>query len=156
MKLPPVAIQLVDLPENEQILLEEYKLIVAERRFIMTRYMQSLIFYPVVMGYAFKELLSAPSLRASVLFSLFMIGVNSVYWYAANRFRSMAYHALDREMILAKHLHTQLPHPMIWGYHAGVSAFTFTFILVGVILLGKTLHVLPPMGGGPISFGLSF
>ena len=153
--LPDDPIPREDLPTNEQLILAEYKLIVKERRFVMTRYIQSLIVYPVIMGYSFKELLAAQSPLASVLFSIFMISANSVYWYLANHFRSMAYHALNRETVIAHRLKLQYPHPMIWGYRAGVSAFVIAYLLVGVILFLKVLHpeLLPPAPHTPSELG---
>lgn len=119
---------------------EEYKLIVAERRFIMTRYMQGLVFYPVIMGYAFRELLYAESLVTSFLFALFMVSVNWIAQVAAKHFRSMAYHALNREKILAEHFNVQKPHPMIWGYRLGVTLFRIAYILILAVIVVKVLN----------------
>lgn len=144
----PVA--LATLSDNEQIVLEEYKLIVAERRFVMERYIQGLVIYSVVMGYSFKELLIAPTAEASVLLSLFVFALNTAYWYSANKFRSMAYHALNRERTIAVSLNVQLPHPMIWGYYVGIWAFVTAYLLVAVILYLKILFpgLLPPARPG--------
>ncbi|HVG20208.1 MAG TPA: hypothetical protein VNI02_14255 [Blastocatellia bacterium] len=120
--------------------MEEYKIIVSERRFIMTRYMQSLIFYPVIMGYSFKELLGSQSRWSLVLFAIFMVLVNTAFFYSAINFRSMAYHALDREMILADHLGVQRPHPMIWGYYTGIYGLTVAYILVIIVVWMKIAH----------------
>jgi hypothetical protein len=125
---------------DKEIVLEEYKLIVSERRFIMARYMQSLIFYPVIFAYAFRELLYAPTIAATIMIGIFMFSINTAYLYAAHNFRSMAYHALDREMILANHLKVQHPHPMIWGYYAGIVILIVTYIGTIILLLIKVRH----------------
>jgi hypothetical protein len=145
-----MGLQSKPIPEDkilssEEMVLEEYKLIVSERRFIMVRYMQSLIFYPVIFAYAFRELIYAQTVWTTIVVAVFIFFINAAYLYGAINFRSMAYHALNREMILAEHLKVQLPHPMIWGYYAGIVILIVTYIGTVVLILIKVYrpHWLP-------------
>ncbi|PYP86458.1 MAG: hypothetical protein DMF61_13315 [Blastocatellia bacterium AA13] len=131
----------LSISSDGELILEEYKHLIAERRFIMTRYMQFLIFYPIIVGYSFKELLSAESIRTALLIMLFIFLVNSVCVYGATRFRSMAYHALDREVLLADKLGMQRPHPK-WGYRAGMYSFIVCYGLTILIILGRIFNYL--------------
>jgi hypothetical protein len=138
VRQPPQALDRV--PVDKNIALEEYKLLISERRFIMERYMQSLILYPVIVGYTFKELLAAQSSVTAIAFAVFIMVVNSGYLYAVNHFRSMAYHAIRREERIARFLKMQLPHSYMWGYYAGVGAFTTTYVLALCLLVVKLLQ----------------
>ena len=94
----------------------------------MARYIQSLIIYPVIMGYGFQQILTQSRL-VSVLLAIFMILVNTIFLFGANGFRSMAYHALNREKLVCDGLGVQYPHPMIWGYYGGVCGFLIAYLL---------------------------
>ncbi len=100
--------------------LEEYKQVVAERRFVMTRYMQALGLYLMLAGFAARELAGARSrFLATLLLAVFTI-FNALAIYVAGRFRSMAYRAMRREMILAAEHKLEPMHELFWGYSAGL------------------------------------
>ncbi|MBI3265379.1 MAG: hypothetical protein HYZ58_19795 [Acidobacteria bacterium] len=103
--------------------LEEYKLLDQQARFVMTSYMQALALYLALVGIGLREVLQAKgNFRIIVLTSALTCG-NVLAVYAARHFRCMAYHALNRQSALAKQLNFQAPYPMLWGYHVGISSF---------------------------------
>jgi hypothetical protein len=136
--------------EDKEILLEEYRQLVGERRFVMTRYMQTLIFYPVVMGYSFVELVSFQSRFTAALIAVFMLVANTIFLYGADKFRSMAYHALNREAVIAHHLRTQKPHPMLWGYYFGIAAVVLGYLVIIVVFYVKMFHPEWALVGGQL------
>ncbi len=125
-----------DYPLDNKQILEEYKLLIEERRFVMTRYMQGIAIYLALMGFAIKEIVSIPSFTIATLLGIFVSCLNILTYYGAVCFRSMAYHALNREAILADRLKMQRPHPLIWGYYGGIIGFTLSQIaLIAIIVL---------------------
>jgi uncharacterized membrane protein len=68
---------------------------------------------------------------AVLLLCVILVGI-----YAARQFKSMAYHAIDREKLLAIRLQVQPPHEMMWGYLGGL------FLLAAglVALVTVTVH----------------
>ena len=56
---------------------------------------------------------------------------NTIGVFIASRFKSMAFHAIEREARLADRLVFQKPHSMKWGYTFGL----FFVFLVQVIVL---------------------
>jgi len=146
-ELPHDHSPLKSLARDKEVILEEYRVIVAERRFIMTRYMQSMTFYVVVMGYSFAQFLAATSISASIVYALFMLLVNTAFVFGARNFRKMAYHAINREAILARRLGVQYPYPMMWGYQTGIYSLVAAYILVLLLLYAKIFH---PFGALPM------
>jgi small-conductance mechanosensitive channel len=100
--------------------LDEYKEVINERRFVMTRYMQALALYLALSGFAAKELINTPSLLLLWLMGAAFTLLNGLAIYAAGRFRSMADRAMSRESELALRLNMQEMHDLSWGHRAGV------------------------------------
>ncbi len=121
-----------ELPEKD-LILEEYKILSEQSRFIMTRYMQALIVHLAFMGYVLVQLSNSPSKKMSIIITTVVLLVNIVSFYAASWFKSMAYHSLNRQAILADTLGFQRPHPMIWGYYGGIIWLTAASI--GLVIL---------------------
>lgn len=123
-----------------QIDLEEYRQLVEERRFVMQRYIQSLFIYLAVMGYSIKELLFiAPDPIFITLTALLICAIAFAY-YAARQFRSMAYHAIDREKLLAMKLQVQPPHEMLWGYYGGIFLLLSGLIAVLALIVHRFIR----------------
>jgi hypothetical protein len=92
------------LPKPEH-LIEEFKNVAAESRFVMARYMQGMAIYLGFSALAFREALDPKSShRSSVMIITAVTLINACAGYAAPQFRSMAYHALDRQAALAEAL----------------------------------------------------
>lgn len=103
--------------------------------------MQFLMFYPIIMGYSFSQVLTSSAYLVVVAYGVFILFVNGGYAYGAQHFRSMAYHALNREAALADRLDMQRPHPMIWGYRAGQVTFGVSSVFAIVLLTVRILQL---------------
>lgn len=126
----PQASTTLSLDTN--LLLEEFKLVCEESRFTMTRYMQMLAIYVFLIGLIVRELAHGQGhLRVSIL-TVIAIVVSLIACFGAKMFRSMAYHYLDRAALIADELKVQRPHPMVWGYWAGMTAFWTVIVLASV------------------------
>ncbi len=125
-----------DVP-RDNLVLEEYKVIVEESRFVMSRYMQALIIHIALMGFAAKEIAAAPTGAIALTLALAVFVLNFGAYYGAVCFRSMAYHALNRQAVLADNLGIQRPHPMIWGYYLGLGSITISEICLLVFMYLK-------------------
>lgn len=134
MKLEDKPVARSEAPDEDKIL-EEYKILVEESRFVMTKYMQALGLYLALMGFGVKEILSASSAEYTIIITFLMSCLNVLTYYGANKFRSMAYHSLVRQTILADYLKMQHPHAMVWGYYAGIACFTIFQILLLIIII---------------------
>jgi hypothetical protein len=111
-----------DEPEksSSRFELEEYKQVLMERQFVMTRYMQAIGLYVTLSGFALKELADANSLnRVWVLGSLFTV-LNIMALFVAREFRNMADRAMRREAYFVDRYHVQQMYTLFWGYYAGV------------------------------------
>ncbi|TXT19440.1 MAG: hypothetical protein FD138_4337 [Planctomycetota bacterium] len=138
MKIEPQPRLKTDTPSSDRIL-DEYKILVDERRFVMTQYVQSLALYIALVGLALRESLATNQIDLSIAVTIFVTCMNFAYWYGARQFRSMAHHALNREALLADVLGFQHPHPMLWGYYCGISAFIISECAVIVLLVKRLL-----------------
>lgn len=119
-------------------LLEEYKLLEQQARFVMTSYMQGLGLYLALVGFGIREVLeSKDGLRTVALIGALTCG-NILAVYGAGHFRRMAYHALNRQSELADRLGFQGPYPMLWGYKAGIASF----ILVQLGMIAAFFRIL--------------
>ena len=111
--------------------LEEYRQVILERRFVMTRYMQAIALYLALSYFGLNQLTAAttPLPMVAVLAALFTF-LNGVGFYAARRFRNMAIHATSREAPLAKKMSFQEPYDLLWGYRGGLLLVGATQIVV--------------------------
>lgn len=124
------------MPEGTGIVLEEFKQLINERRFVMKSYMQALALYLALAGYGVKELLAGSAPFTPIVAGLFT-ALNVVAFYAAGRFRSMAVHATNREEELAHQLGIKGPHSLIWGYGSGIAVVVLYQIAVTLITVLK-------------------
>ncbi len=124
-----------EAPEDNHVLLEEYKIVVEDRRFAITRFMQGVAFYLAIIGLVAREYFQLGTDKARLFFLLFAFTVNCVAWLAAGRFKSMAEHALYRESLLAEKLRVQAGHPLTWGYTLSMILGSFVQMAVTVELL---------------------
>ena len=107
----------------------------------MSKYIHGLGFYLVFAGFTLKTLLESPEYFITLVVLIGFSFVNVGFFYAAGKFRSMAYHVLNRESLLAAHLSFQKPHPMLWGYYSGILAFLVAQIGFTVLVLWKALSL---------------
>jgi len=105
---------------HEAFELEEYKHVLKERRFVMTRYMQALGLYLALSGFALGELSSAKSASQVWLLALSFTLLNIVAPYAAGQFRNMARDAMNRELHFVAQYHVRQMHDLFWGYYLGL------------------------------------
>lgn len=103
----------------------------------MTRYMQAIAIYLALVGFALKETLSTSNLLIAILYASLISVLNGAAFYAAYHFRRMAYHALDRQEVLAESLGFSAPYPMIWGYYGGVFLVSVAQLAIIAILTLK-------------------
>lgn len=117
IQLRLMSYQMTDnLPTDPSITLEEYKSLVLERRFVMTSYIQAIAFYVAVVGFSGGQYFAVHTRSQRLFLLAFVIGVNTLAWLTAGKFRKLAYHAIDRETLLAQSLGMQAPYPLVWGY----------------------------------------
>jgi hypothetical protein len=128
------------IPETSTAV-EEYKLQVEETRFLMTRYMQAGAIYLALIGFAAKLTMDTSSLQIALLVAVIAFFLNLGTFYVAGHFRSMVYHALNRVALLADHLGTQQPHPMMWGYYIGLITFAVIQVALGILVVFCALRV---------------
>lgn len=117
-------------PSADDIVLEEYRALVEERRFVMTRYTQAIGLYLALVAFLVSRLGDLQTGREAVIVVSAFTLLNAWGLYAAWWFRKMAYHALNRETILAEHLGVQWPPPMKWGDYGGVLLITLCELAV--------------------------
>ncbi len=129
MNFPDEPQRKTDLPPHEN-LIEEYKTIIEDRRFVMSRYMQALSFYLALVAFTLKEMVETKSTSTGLLIAAFVTATNVVGWYASVKFKSMALHSLERESILADKLGMQWPHSIKWGYYVGMLFVLFTQLAI--------------------------
>lgn len=118
------------LPKNDDLAIEEYKLLFDERRFIMTRYMQGIVVYIAVVAFIARDFFSLTDESIKYLFLVGMTVVNCIAFYSSHKFLKMVHHALNREAILADHLGLQKSLPLTWGYRGGIFFVSFIQALV--------------------------
>jgi len=104
-------------PVNLEFELEEYKQVLEERRFVMTRCMQAIGLYLALSGFAVKQLLDARSPVLLCLLAVILTLLNGVAVWAAGRFRSMATQAMSRESYFVQRYNLQQMHSLFWGYY---------------------------------------
>src|ERR1017187_3366710 len=105
-------------PEHDESLptfeLEEYKQVLNERHFVMTRYIQAVGLYVTLSGFALNELLKpAPMNRTWLLASLFSV-LNVLALVVARQFRNMADRAMQREIYFVNRYHVRQMYPLFW------------------------------------------
>jgi hypothetical protein len=100
--------------------LEEYKQVLKERHFVMTRYMQAVGLYLALSGFALRELSSAQSASQVWLLAVSFTLLNVVAPYAARQFRNMARDAMNRELHFVAQYHVRQMHDLFWGYYLGL------------------------------------
>lgn len=104
----------------------------------MTRYIQMLAIAAPVIGLLLREMFLALEIVTVGLWVVVATLLNGLLLYGARRFRSMAYHTLDRLALLSDHLGMQRPYPMMWGYRGGLSVIAL-FELVSIGYFGFRL-----------------
>jgi hypothetical protein len=124
-----------EIPKEPKYALEEYKILVEEARFTMTRYMQMFALYIILISLFTGELIKASELSVMILITSSVTILNIAVFYGAIWFRSMAYHNLNRLVLLSEYFHMQKPHPMDWGYRGGVTAI----VAVQVVAIGSLI-----------------
>ncbi len=136
MKIVYKPVPRKDLPV-EGLVLEEYKMVAEESRFVMTRYMQAVVIHIALMGFVAKEIIAEKTTAIALTIALSVFILNFGGYYCAGRFRSMAFHALNRETVLADHLGFQQPHAMVWGYYIGLVWITLSEISLLILMCLK-------------------
>ena len=103
------------------IRLEEYKQILKERHFVMTRYMQAVGLYLLLSSYVLTQLLkdNIPRQQLWLLGTAFSV-LNVAAFFAAGKFREMARHARDREVAIARLLSVGMTPELYWGHRLGI------------------------------------
>jgi hypothetical protein len=116
---------------------EEYRQVLQERHFVMTRYMQAIGLYLALSGFALRELIGAESIWSLLLLGGTFTGLNVLAVYAAGQFRNMAHSAMVREEFFAKTFDLQKTHELFWGYRLGIWLVAITQVSVGSAVLLK-------------------
>jgi hypothetical protein len=121
---------------SEAFQVEEYKQVLKERHFVMTRFMQAVGLYLALSGFALKALVQVQSIaipRVVLLVTLFTI-LNTVALYVARRFKDMATHALKREFTIVERHNLTQSSTLFWGYYAGVVLVCVSEIAILTVL----------------------
>lgn len=125
-------------PEPERsvdLVLEEYKLLVEERRFIMTRYMQAFAVYLTVVGLSIKGIIGTVKQDEQLYLLALVTSFNFIGALAATYFAKMAKHCMMREIDNARLLGFQEPSNHAWGYWVILLIFFTIEIIVCYIVL---------------------
>src|ERR1039458_6568058 len=89
--------QTPDAGPSEAFQVEEYKQVLKERHFVMTRFMQAVGLYLTLSGFALNELVQTKAKGRIVLLVALFTTLNVVALYVARKFKGMATHALRSE-----------------------------------------------------------
>ena len=120
-----------------QIELEEYRQVLEERRFVMTRYMQAIGLYLLLSSWVLKLILDMKvGVELWALLISFSV-LNSLGIVVANRFESMAAHALARERYFVTRFQVRQHHELFWGYWFGVMLVILVVSVSWTICLVK-------------------
>ena len=109
-------------------ILDEFKHVSEDRRFIMTRYMQAGVIYITTLGFGVKFLLQADTKIVLLTFAIFFESINISAILLARKFRDLAMHSINRETELAKKLNFQPPYSLMWGYWGGLMTACFSIL----------------------------
>lgn len=91
----------LDNLENIKYPIEEYKSLLEERRFLITRFMHVCALYIAIIAYTLKEILTKENFEVNKLVYVFLCVVNFIAIYGALGFRSMIIFTQNREAIIA-------------------------------------------------------
>jgi sulfite exporter TauE/SafE len=120
--------------------LEEYRQVLKERRFVMTRYMQAVGLYLALSGFAVREVVDARTLLWAGIVAGVVTILNGLAFYAAGRFRSMAKKAMQRETEFSNRYGTQTMHDLFWGYWGGIALVSVSQLIVFAAVILKAVH----------------
>jgi|ERR1035437_1444309 hypothetical protein len=128
---------------SEAFQVEEYRQVLKERHFVMTRFMQAVGLYLTLSGFALNELVQTRSkTRVVVLVTLFTI-LNAVALYVARKFKDMATHALNRERAIVERHNLSQSSTLFWGYYATLVLVCVSEIAILTVL---AVDMLAPPG----------
>ena len=128
------------LSSEREVILEEFRQVVEDRRYVMTRYIQAVGLYLALAAFALKELVSAPSLPLPFLTAALHSTLNILAFYAARQFKRMALHYWNRETALARHLSMQGPSSLLWGYTSGIVLVSLIQLAVLAVAVIRSLQ----------------
>ena len=127
-----------DKGDSTQFIVEEYRQVLAERKFVATSTMQAVGLYLALPGFGLKELVDANPPRVAVFYAAILMALNLVAYYVARSFRDMARHALEWEReFVQRGLVGRQHHELFWGYRSSVAAVAIMQTAAAVILLLK-------------------
>ncbi len=124
----------IEKDKPTDLVLEEYKILVDERRFIMTRYMQAFAVYLTIIGLSLKGILEATEQDERYFLFALVTMFNIVGFFAARYFAKMAMYCMERESYNAKILGYLGPGNHAWGYWIMLSIFIVIEAIVGCVV----------------------
>jgi len=115
--------------------LEEYKILVEERRFMMTRYMQAFALYLAIISLTLREFLLATTPLHFVSLWVFLTFIHTLAIWGSLQFRKFTNSAIEREATLAQKLNFLRAGSLEWGYGFSFCFFVLAEVLVTVLLV---------------------
>lgn len=109
--------------DNQNLILEEYKILVEERRFVATRYMYAVALYFAIVGLSLREMTSSSEFAYSISLFGLVTCLNAIGIVAALFFTRLALHSMAREKAAAIKLRFQPPISHIWGLYVVFAVF---------------------------------
>lgn len=119
---------------SEAFQVEEYKQVLNERHFVMTRFMQAVGLYLALSGFALKELVETLAITRVVVLVALLTILNTLAWYVARKFKDMATHALQRERAIVERHNVTQSSTLFWGYYAALVLVCVSEIAILTIL----------------------
>ncbi len=116
---------------------KEYGIIVEERRFLMTRYMQGFAFYVAIIALSIRELLLVKDSVYIVSLWVFLTGMHALCFWACIEFKKLATPVIEREAELALRLEFQQMEDHYWGFWVVVFIFMLAELVATALALIK-------------------
>jgi hypothetical protein len=126
--------QTPDAGPSEAFQVGEYKQVLKERHFVMTRFMQAVGLYLTLSGFALNELVQTKAKGRIVLLVALFTTLNVVALYVARKFKGMATHALLRERAIVERHNVTQSSTLFWGYYAALVLVCVSEIAILTVL----------------------
>jgi hypothetical protein len=113
-------------PPDRMMVLEELKLVLEERHFVMTKYLQAITLYLVITSFALTRIADPKTAVVQTIAAILITAFNALSLVGALYFRLMAEQARQREAALAKTLDFEPTRSHVWGFWMGVGLVIIT------------------------------
>lgn len=113
-------------PRDPTMTLEELKLVLEERHFVMSKYLQAITLYLLITSFAVTRIADAKTAVVQTIAAILITAFNVLSLIGAFYFRLMAEQARRRETVLATALGFELTRSHVWGFWMGIGLVIIT------------------------------